>query len=189
MSLSLNDLRELVRYEPETGAIYWLHRDPRWFSGERHRKAWMACWNSRYPGNRADTVLDSKGYPIVRVLGEKFFAHRLAFALIFDRWPERHIDHIDGNRTNNRIANLREVDQGANQRNRGLTRANTSGVVGVSWRERDKRWVATIRNRGRNEFLGHFTTKEAAVAARQAAAERLGFHPNHGMRPAWSARA
>jgi hypothetical protein len=89
------------------------------------------------------------------------------------------IDHINGNRRDNRIANLRAVDRRENMRNARLRSNNTSGIVGVTFSRDRKKWVAQI-NDGKVRSLGRFDKFEDAVEARKAAERRAGFHPNHG---------
>ena len=175
-----DDLRALLRYEPETGDLYWLERGAEWFadgkdSAERRAKR----WNARFSGQRAlYSASASHGYYDGAVLGIGVLAHRVAFAIAHGRWPVG-VDHIDGDRRNNRLVNLREADQAENMRNMKRRSDNKSGVAGI-WPLRRGGWRARIKRSGIITDLGVFPTKEAAAEARAAAAQRLGFHPNHG---------
>jgi hypothetical protein len=97
----------------------------------------------------------------------------------YDRWPEGEIDHINGNRQDNRIENLRDVPRSLNQRNSKLQNNNRSGVSGVFWRA--NRWEARIYLvSGQRKHLGRFKTFEEAVAVRKQAEMECGYHENHG---------
>ncbi len=94
--------------------------------------------------------------------------------------PSGEIDHINGDRTDNRICNLRDVTSAGNSCNRRRQDRNTSGVTGVAWDKRASRWQARIGLNGKQKYLGYFDSLDEAVAARKAAELELGFHPNHG---------
>jgi len=98
-------------------------------------------------------------------------AHRLAWALHNGEWPSKQIDHIDGDRANNRISNLREATQSQQIMNSKLRSDNTSGIKGVQ--QRKYGWTAYIAVDGKSTYLGHFDTKAKAIAARAEAEEKL----------------
>ena len=176
-------LRQLLRYEPETGKLFWRERGPEWFSDGKDGSANNAAkWNARFAGKEAlNSGSGSHGYFDGAVLGVGALAHRVAFAIVYGRWPVG-VDHIDGDRRNNRLSNLREADHAENALNRKVRSDNTSGAAGV-WSLKRGGWRARIKRAGIISDLGTFATKEAAIAARKAAEMRLGFHQNHG-RPA-----
>ena len=163
-------LRQRLRYEPETGKLYW-----REFAGCERR------WNSRYAGTEAFTATNGKGYRMGRIDGAAYQAHRVAWAMHYGSDPEGQIDHINHNRQDNRADNLRDVASGINQKNMSRPRTNTSGVVGVYWYARHAKWMASIKAEGTLIYLGYFADKADAVAARKAAEARYGFHVNHGV--------
>jgi hypothetical protein len=106
----------------------------------------------------------SQGYLTVGFEGRVYFAHRLAWRLAHGAWPEMHIDHINGIKTDNRLCNLRDVSRRANLQNRrGPTRSNTSGWLGV--RMSEGRYVAQIGCGGKTKYIGSFNTGEQAHAA------------------------
>lgn len=107
-------------------------------------------------------------------------AHRAAWCMVHGEWPNGQIDHIDGDRSNNKLSNLRVVSNSENQRNAKKPRTNTSGYVGVFWAGWAKSWLAQICVDGRTKKLGYFKKKSEAVNARKAAEAEYGFHKNHG---------
>lgn len=159
--------RQLLRYEPETGKLFWLQRaDNPQFTG-------------RWAGKEAFTCLCA-GYRTGRLFDHLFMAHRVIWAICNGAWPKQDIDHISGNRSDNRLSNLRAVDRTTNTQNQGLCRRNKSGHVGVSWCAERGKWDARIKANGRVVLLGRHGSFEDAVAARTAAEVRYGFHENHG---------
>lgn len=135
---SIEDLRQLLRYEPETGRLYWNERPTSWFNDEPH----CAAWNTRYAGREAFTCTEPRGYRIGRILGKTIRAHIVIWAIHKGEVPRGYIDHINHDCADNRISNLREIEKPENNRNQSRGRNNTSGVVGVI-RKRG-RWVAQI---------------------------------------------
>lgn len=176
------ELRELVAYNPETGEFTWLWRPRSRFGTNR---AWNS-WNAKNAGNAAFNTSAGQGYLHGSVHGRKMKAHRVAWAISHGAWP-RIIDHLNGNPADNRICNLRSVDQCLNMLNQRLKSNNTSGVTGVSFDRRRGTWRAEIAWRGRREQLGAFRTKDAAVAARRDAEKRYPVGPNHGALPSQAA--
>lgn len=100
-------------------------------------------------------------------------AHQLAWLLSHDEWPPRNIDHIDMDRANNRLSNLRLATPSQNGANRGRQKNNSSGLKGVAWNKGAKRWRAQIKANGKRRHLGYFDTAEEAHAAYQEAAASL----------------
>lgn len=172
-------LRQLLRYEPDTGKLYWRSRPVSFFK-DRYRSAegCAANWNSRWAGKEAFTARMRHGHLQGRVEYRAYLAHRVAWAIHYGEWPKGEIDHINHDAGDNRIANLRDVTHAQNMQNQSFRRNNSSGITGVI-RMGDK-WVARLRHGGRFLYLGRFACVEDAVAARKAAEVRLGFHANHG---------
>lgn len=127
-------------------------------------------------GPRKDCVvgwIEPHGYLRVKIGGKKVYCHRIAFLHYHGRIHDGRIDHVNGDRSDNRIANLREVDDFQNAANCGLKRNNTSGASGVAWSKRENKWKASIRSGGKMFNLGTFSDFDAACAARAHAERRL----------------
>jgi hypothetical protein len=169
-------LAELISYDPETGLMQWLPRSDEMFASKRA----AATWNTRYAGHAALTALGLGGYREGRIFYRLHRAHRVAYTLMHGHWPEHEIDHINGNRVDNRFVNLRAVTHAENCRNARLRSHNASGVHGVSWFARDNTWQVHITRERQRFYLGRFENKADAIAARRAAEAELGFHKNHG---------
>lgn len=176
MTVSLDTLRQLLRYEESTGLFYWLPRGPEMFPTRRA----FGCWNARYAGQEAGAA-DPRGYVSIRFLGGRVWAHRLAFAFGANAWPSGQIDHIDGDKSNNRLSNLRECSNAINSRNSRLYSNNTSGHCGVSWNKQVQKWKAQGKVDGKQHNLGHFASKDEAIAARAAFDAANGFSARHGV--------
>jgi len=174
-TISVETLRQLLTYNPETGSLTWLPRPLSMFATQRH----CSVWNARYAGAEALTALHN-GYRCGDALGHRIIAHRVAYALHHGRWPEGDIDHINGNRADNRIVNLRAVNRQTNMQNAKRSKANSSGVTGVCWDRRRCKWRAYIVISYRQRSIGEFVNLDDAIAARQAAEIEFGFHENHG---------
>lgn len=174
-TVSAERLRELLTYDPDTGLFVWNPRPRSDFKTE----ASFRCWHTMHCGAVAGFI-DVQGYNIIGIDRQPRRAHRLAWLYCFGRLPEQNIDHINGDRSDNRITNLRDVSYAENSRNAARPVINTSGVHGVFWHRRDRRWTATIGVDGVKVNLGNFPTIEAAAEVRRAAEIKHGYHPNHG---------
>lgn len=149
-------LMELLRYDPETGVFTWIAA----------------------PGGRKDLigrvagVVNAVGYVVIRCDDKLRLAHRLAWFYVHGEWPSGVIDHINRIRSDNRIANLRDANQHLNQANQSLSRNNKSGVKGVSWDGKRRKWVAQITVNRQNRFLGYFADRDDAASAYAIAAKQ-----------------
>lgn len=169
-------LRQLLRYEPDTGKLFWKERGPEFFTHNgQERDALWSCraWNSRFAGKEAFAIVDRQGYRVGRVCSVRLSAHRVIWAMEAGRWAEECIDHINGDKGDNRACNLREAGLSENRWNVGLSAANTSGFKGVSWSAARGKWQASIRKRGSRSHLGYFETPELAAAAYLEASKAL----------------
>jgi HNH endonuclease len=150
--VSIEWLRENVIYEPETGVF---------------------LWRKRAMGRTLGRVLGTKnwdGYVIIKVNQTPCYAHRLAWFHFHGEWPKGHIDHIDGNRSNNAIANLRPATAAQNAARRPTKRtiAPSRGVF-----PQGPGFVARIHHAGKRHYLGYFPTLEAAKAAYETKAKEI----------------
>lgn len=145
-------LKEVLHYDPETGVFTWLAQ-----TGNRIKI-----------GDIAGAV-GAAGHRYVGVDRKLYFSHRLAWLYVTGSWPRNQIDHRNGVRDDNRIANLREAAPGQNQQNIKLPSTNKSGFMGVSWSRQKRKWAAHIMLAKRSKYLGYFTTPEDAHAAYLAA--------------------
>jgi hypothetical protein len=169
-------LRELLEYDPETGALTWKERDVVYFRSERSCNS----WNAQNAGRQAFTASDVHGYKVGSIFGSLYKAHRVSWALTHGKWPSDQIDHINGIRSDNRIINLRVVTNTENTRNRKLTKTNSSGATGVYWNKKAGKWQARISADGKYKSLGYFLSLDEASAVRKAAEREHGYHENHG---------
>lgn len=164
-------LRQLLRYEPETGKLFWRERTPEMFADGKHSAQHIcARWNVRYAGREAFTSIDARGYVIGAVFDQPLSGHRVAWAIHHGAWPDGPIDHINGKRNDNRADNLREADIFGNNRNVASAKGSTSRYLGVCWVERRSRWRATIKVNRKQIWLGAFALEEDAARAYDAAA-------------------
>lgn len=156
-ALTRDDLAKVHSYDPETGLFDY--RRPPHRGGPR-----------RMPG-----TITFNGYVCISIANKKHYAHRLAWLYMTGAWPLGQIDHIDGNRTNNRFANLRDVSPTVNGQNRKTAQKGTrSGVLGVvAPAHKQPSYRAQIKVYGRGIHLGSFATVEEASAAYVAAKRRL----------------
>lgn len=161
-------LWSVLDYNPDTGLFRWKPRG-------------KSRFDNRHAGNEALTAR-VVGYCVGHIHGHggRVGAHRVAFKMVYGRDPAGEIDHINGDRADNRIANLRDVSRTINARNAARPRTNSSGLVGVSYRRDKHKWRAHITVDRQMLHLGYFNSCEAAIEARQAAERKYGFHLNHG---------
>lgn len=167
----IDALRQLVEYAPDTGTFTY-----------RHVPGMRASRNSRVAGRPAFRRKHRQGYLTAVVFGRQMYAHRAAWALAHGHWPAGEIDHINHDRADNRIANLRVVNKAQNMRNMPKLGNNSSGRTGV-YLTPTGLWLAAIRVDRKLRNLGRFANFDDAVAARAAAEKRFGFHVNHGIGP------
>lgn len=175
MELTQEYLKSVLHYDPVTGVFTWKVRTKETAPFQKQ----IHCWNGRF----ANVTAGSKttlGYIGITLLSVHQKAHRLAWLYVYGELPKSDIDHINGNRADNRIANLRAVSRRQNTQNAKIKSNNTSGYNGVSWRRRERKWYAKISSNGKEVFLGCFGDLQDAIAARRAANIQHGYHPNHG---------
>ena len=117
----------------------------------------------------------------LRINGKKELAHRIAWLYHFGELPKEEIDHINHDRSDNRICNLRAVNHSTNMKNKSKYKNNKYGCTGVSVDKRSGRYRAYISEENKQEALGYYATYEEAVNARLTALDaKEAFHDNHG---------
>lgn len=154
-------LKELLHYNPVTGL----------FVRRVSRGSVKAGALAGYTGD--------KGYTLINIDGRRYKAHRLVFLYMVNCIPDE-VDHRNQIKADNGWSNLRASNRTDNARNMPLSVRNTTGVTGVTWRPRQKKWVARITLDGRRVQLGRFDRFSEAATARLQAESKHGFHPNHG---------
>nr|WP_064759029.1 HNH endonuclease [Escherichia coli] len=152
--VNLEEVNSLLEYNPDTGLFKW-----------------KPGLGKRSTLERAGTR-DMTRHVAIEINGVKYFAHRLAWLITYGFWPPDVIDHINGNRTDNRICNLRLATLAENSRNRSAQK-NGCGYKGVYYSKRQRKWVGQIRANGIKHHLGVFDNPEDAHKAYCIAAKNL----------------
>lgn len=177
-------LKELLEYQPESGEFVWL--------AAKSRRVKV--------GAKAGSLRRVNGYTTIRIDGQRYRSHRLVWLYSYGVFPEKDIDHVNGNRNNNCLENLREVSRSENSRNVRMKSNNTSGFTGASLVEKkrengkiDKYWLTTwvdISGRYKQKLFqismyGDAQAKELAIALRESKIQELnnlglGYTQRHG---------
>lgn len=166
----------ILDYDAETGIFRWKKRWPDLFQDGKYPKERLCeIWNTQYEGQEAFSR-DPEGYIKGELFGIKVTAHRLAWFMTYGYWPKT-IDHQNGDTSDNRIENLRDVTQQQNCTNQKRRKTNTSGRTGVQ--KSGNRWIATICFNYEVIKIGSYATFEEACEARSVKEGELGFHENH----------
>ncbi len=160
--ITYDTVNDLLRYDPESGDLFW-----------RANRAKMKA------GSVAGGI-GGKGYWHVSINNKSYLAHRIIWLIYYGRWPEDQLDHINHNKLDNRIKNLRSVMGYENNRNTTIRKDNKSGVIGVFWHSTQKVWESNIGVDGQLKYLGIYDNIFDAVCARKSAEIKYGFHKNHG---------
>lgn len=155
--MTVDEMREYWSYDPETGELTNLSR------------------------NYVVTAKDKNGYiklsKTTNGRSYQFYAHRVAWLMHHGTLdPKLHIDHINGDPSDNRIENLRLGTVAQNMRNRRMSSSNTSGVTGVTWNSTGKSWVVHVSTK----YYGSFQDFDEAAAFAKDLYKELGYGPNHG---------
>jgi hypothetical protein len=153
----INLARSLLSYNPDTGVITRIKTSGGAVAGS------IAGWKNQM------------GYIELRISGKCQKAHRIAFLLMMGRFPLE-IDHINGIKDDNRWENLREVTHRTNGRNQKHRTTNTSGLMGITWKKANQKWVV----RTSDAHIGIFNDFFEAYCARKSAELTLNYHKNHG---------
>lgn len=169
-------LHKLLVADFDTGKLVWKHRDRLFFMDDASFKK----WNTKWAGKPAFTSKTNLGYAQGSILNIKFTGHAVIWAMKYGKWPTHQIDHINGNRFDNRIVNLRDVPQSINVRNSAKNSKNTSGMCGVRWEKTRSKWYVYGRAGGPIKNLGRFDCFAMAVRARAQFNKNNGFSSRHG---------
>lgn len=161
MSITPEYLKSLLAYSPETGVFTWLVSRSRTIAGS------------------VAGSIGSSGYLTVMIDKKRYNLHRLAFVYMVGELPEAFVDHISGNKTDNRWENLRPASAIENARNQKRSSKNLSGLPGVSWDARGK-WRAFGYTDGKQINLGRHDSLLDASASRKSFENQHGYHANHG---------
>lgn len=150
IKISRNDILRAISYDPQTGEFKW------------------AKGNKKYPPG----AVDKFGYRRISINYRRYYAHRLAWLIVHNEWPEDSIDHINGDARDNRISNLRKASHSENKKNEKLRKDNKLGIKGVSLRKSGK-YRARIFFEGKHVSLGDYLTPQEAQQAYISAAKKI----------------
>ncbi len=159
MDITQDFLKSLFEYDPLTGIVTWKEGRSNMVKGSR-----VGCKNG-------------SGYLIVTINSKSYRLHRIIWVYMFSTIPKNfHIDHTNGNKTDNRLSNLRLVTNKQNQENRPAPINSSSGYRGVTWHKSYKKWMARICSNKKRITIGFFDTSEEAYEAYKKAAKNLYTH-------------
>jgi hypothetical protein len=164
MDLTQTYIKECLDYNPETGTFFWRVRPLSHFKDLRRQRIFNRMYAGKACGN-----LSEEQYLIIGISGVVYKAHRLAWLYVHGYMPTEWLDHINRNRSDNRICNLRIASPALNAQNASIRKDNKSGVQGVSWHKATKKWVVQISKQGKTTHVGLFESIKDAVAAREQA--------------------
>ena len=148
MVLTQEELKEYLNYDLETGIFTWI-KNP---NGNKKLRS----------------TIRQDGYKVIGFKYGKYLVHRLAWFYVYGKWPENQIDHINGNKSDNRICNLRTVTNRQNSSNRYMHRYGH--LVGTAFHQQTQKWLAHIYVNGKNTHIGSFDT---AIEAHKAYMQKL----------------
>ena len=161
-TLTQEYLKSILDYDLDTGIFTWkINKAKRTNIGD------IAGWSDN-------------GYREIEINDKKYKAHRLAWLYVYGEMPKKLIDHVDGNRSNNKISNLREATYQTNNENYKTPKTNKSGVKNVSWYKNINKWVVSISIRKTKKTVGYYDDLELAeLVAVEARNKYRGEFANH----------
>ena len=177
MKLTREIANDLLRYNILTGDLTWRNRSRVYFKSDADHKG----WNTKYEGEPAGHY--GANGRAVGIFGKLYQTSRVFWLMRLGRWPLGVVDHINGDKSDERWINLRDVSNQENCKNQSMFISNSSGTTGVRWAANRNRWRASIRVNGKTEHLEYFTGKDLAITARKAAEVKYNYHPGHGLTP------
>lgn len=154
--ITIERLHEVLSYDPATGIFRWIVRKSK------------SAKIGKIAGSKT-----TQGYCYIQLDGTRFFAHRLAWLYVHGKWPSDEIDHINHDRFDNRLNNLRSASRAENRYHSLRHNNNKCGFKGVCWDKHICKWRSSIMKEGVLYHLGYFTTDKAAHSAYMKAAKRL----------------
>lgn len=158
-TLTQENLKQLLHYDPKSGVFIWTN---------------VSLKKSYLKGCLAGRLCKRTGYRRVQINKASYQAHRLAWLYVYGEWPKQLIDHIDGNRDNNAIANLRDVSARCNLQNQKKAQNDSkTGFLGVHRGKGRSRYYAMIAINRRNIYLGTFDCPQEAHEAYLTAKRQL----------------
>ena len=160
----IEELAKRLDYNKEDGVLYWS----------------IPTCNSVKKGDRAGVKTKGRGYIRVRFQGKNYYGHRIAWLIHYGALPSHTIDHINGNTSDNRIINLRDVTHKTNMMNQKIKATNTSGRVGVTWCKSRSLWEVKIAVNGVTIHGGRFSDRGDADERASELYTTHGYHKNHG---------
>lgn len=153
--LDVKNISDYLDYDPEIGIFTWKIKTKTSSAGDIAGRA------------------NCRGYVSIWINRKSYYAHRLAWALHNDSWPISDIDHINEDKSDNKISNLRLASRSENMFNRGFNKNNTSGMKGVVFCKETQKWRAQIMVDRKSVNIGRFKTKEEAAAAYMVKAQEV----------------
>lgn len=162
-ALNVKTLKEKLHYDVGTGIFKWIVKPSK----------------NRSAGDIAG-YKNNSGYIVIKIDNRAYLAHRLAWLYVNGENPRNNIDHINGDKLDNRISNLRDVNQSLNCRNAKMKKNNKSSYTGVHWSREKNKWSSQIRIDGGNAFIGYYKTFYAACYAHHAESIKHGYSDRHG---------
>ena len=158
-------IRRAFSYDPENGHLTWRYRPEEHFKLPKTHKV----WNAKYANRRAGTV-NSNGYRVITFSSfGAIIEHHIIWVYVYGDWPKDQLDHINRNRLDNRIENLREASARTNALNRGMRKDNKSGFTGVHFAKNTGKWEASLRFKG----VLHRAPKQYEIVEEAAEARRI----------------
>ena len=159
MDISQEELNSILAYDPLTGILTWKHNR-----------------SNMIKGSVAGSV-NSSGYRTITINSKTFRVQRVIWIMLFGYIPEGFfIDHVNGNKIDNRLQNLRLATNSQNQQNRPAPKNNSSGYRGVTWHKQMNKWMARISYKGKRKLIGFFDSAEDAYKAYKKEAKEIFTH-------------
>lgn len=161
----LPTVNKYFKLDESTGDLYWKERGALDFkaTGSRSAQGCANNWNSRYANKKCLTSIGNHGYRNGSYMGKVVLAHRIVFLMVNGYLPE-YVDHINGDRLDNRPENLREITASGNIANSKARTGSKSKYLGVGWSSAHGKWIANITKNGKSKYIGIYECeKQAAI--------------------------